>query len=988
MPALSYFRQMISQTNLCKFLLLHIFFSLSIVSQAKNVAVETQDTVYLYAESIDAPKHSFDLNDVFADSRGYLYLIYEQAVYRYNGQQFEEIECNSSTQHSFIRAKEIRGRVYIYDFLGQLFYIEDNCIIAYPHNQQLLDLNSFYNTIDYYLDPDDNLYISLEGNTLIKIDKQGQLSYPIHKDNPIITGYCAWPIDSNQYLFMTVNNASTLRRDTFYLFDKKFKVIDKFPVPSKGYKQPVSFAEVGNGDFYFSNGRGDFIHYQNKKFRNIDLGGSDLRRIYLDKQNYLWLSTLNNGTLRLNGKQTEIIPVKNALIACQDFQQNYWAYTASGDLFKVSRHKTQVHPSFNALIADSRKAILKMFGTKLYLFTGGEFLIETNQKYPDDKKLISLPRGFQLVDFSIDKDSSIYISSRGEVFYTKGREKWKKVELNHPILSYHHRTRTSLQRLNKHKSDEIYGFHNRYLFRLKSGRVEQVYEPFSEYIKQVATYKDSLIVVTNSAIHFLDLVEEDSKKKRILIPGATSIQVKPLQQHLILIVNGKEFWVYKQGNLKKVKTEDFFSRSSFIQDITMQSGFILGEDWFHYSFVKNKPENLQIDYGFSVPHFNTQAFVSNREKAYWIYKDQLLSLSFNSFNGIDFKPRLKGLKTYLDGSEIDLKSPIPYDFQFLRLDIEAINFNQEDLLFRYKIIGYAEKWNYSRENQIQLTSLPSGNYKIVIQALSGKKDLSEPLEIDIKIEGPIWSKAWFWILTIIALLGLILLFVRYRLNKIRKENKIALEKIRMEQLILKNQMNPHFIFNIISSLNFLLIDKQLDKAFEFLSLFSKQLRSILNYSAEEYISIKDEIVFLQRYLSLENFRLENSIQWSIELENPALEEKRIPVFLIQPLIENAIQHGLKRTKSEKYLNVFIQTSKEGFVEVLVRNTGLGFSDIPNFKERKGEKHSDSYRSALMIIYERLEKHNQSKLSCIEIERDIEFNNVKYSSQISIQIKLV
>jgi LytS/YehU family sensor histidine kinase len=157
------------------------------------------------------------------------------------------------------------------------------------------------------------------------------------------------------------------------------------------------------------------------------------------------------------------------------------------------------------------------------------------------------------------------------------------------------------------------------------------------------------------------------------------------------------------------------------------------------------------------------------------------------------------------------------------------------------------------------------------------------------------------LLLILVTLGAIYFYFNRRINKLKKEaaEKNALnEKINeMEQMALKAQMNPHFIFNCLNSIQEYVINSDVKGANKFISDFSKLIRSTLDNSSKKVISIEDEIKYLNNYLTLEQYRFENKFEFNIFTNKELnLADTYMPPMLLQPYLENAIRHGINNKK--------------------------------------------------------------------------------------------
>ena len=195
------------------------------------------------------------------------------------------------------------------------------------------------------------------------------------------------------------------------------------------------------------------------------------------------------------------------------------------------------------------------------------------------------------------------------------------------------------------------------------------------------------------------------------------------------------------------------------------------------------------------------------------------------------------------------------------------------------------------------------------------------------------------------------------LRKKNLEIKMAETQSKLNEYSLKslqNQMNPHFIFNSLNTMQHLMTSHQDEEALDYLADFSDLMREMLANSRLESILVSDEINFLNKYIELEKVRFshEFDLEWKINIDPDLLDEITIPAMLIQPIVENAIKHG-----------AFVEKSKHGKIEIevnLLSKTMMQFI-ITNSKQHALSPTSRGNDTALKVIRERLDLyqiHNQ------------------------------
>lgn len=250
---------------------------------------------------------------------------------------------------------------------------------------------------------------------------------------------------------------------------------------------------------------------------------------------------------------------------------------------------------------------------------------------------------------------------------------------------------------------------------------------------------------------------------------------------------------------------------------------------------------------------------------------------------------------------------------------------------------------------IDYKKLPPGNYQFRAIAKYGDKS-SEPFVYDFIIKQPFWKRWWFIVACILLSILAVYLYFRNRLRVHRLEvQKKLIQKQTETDLInakltaLRSQMNPHFIFNALNSIQNLILKADTERSYDYIVLFSKLVRSTLNYSEQEYISLDDEVEFLEVYLQLEKLRFDEDFVYRIE--NRCEELISIPPLIIQPFVENALLHGLLSKKGNKELNIIFDMEGSRLMCTIVDN-GIGRARSKEIQVRQGRERKSFALNAL------------------------------------------
>lgn len=297
---------------------------------------------------------------------------------------------------------------------------------------------------------------------------------------------------------------------------------------------------------------------------------------------------------------------------------------------------------------------------------------------------------------------------------------------------------------------------------------------------------------------------------------------------------------------------------------------------------------------------------------------------------------------------------LTYTQNNLSFEVEAIHLTYaNNLTYSYLLQGSDSDWSPpSRRNFISLSNLRPGSYTLRSRTCVKGESCAETKPLTLIILEPYWMSSWFRnsvmlaaVALVVLLFSLLLWMVKRRAKRRNVRLRMERDLLELEQRALRLQMNPHFIFNTLNSIQGLIAREEPRAARQALSRFAKLMREILQNSREEQIGLSEEFETLRNYLELARFTHENVFEYDLHLEK-GLEDVPIPPLLLQPFVENAIIHGLLPVGGGRVIVQAVSGAHSNEVRIVVEDNGVGMK--PN--ETKEPKH----RSAgLDVTLERL-----------------------------------
>ena len=469
--------------------------------------------------------------------------------------------------------------------------------------------------------------------------------------------------------------------------------------------------------------------------------------------------------------------------------------------------------------------------------------------------------------------------------------------------------------------------------------LKTVYLSPEDSLVQVLKYKDEFAFLLNSKIIFQNL-------DTIGFTFKASDGLYSKDYGLFISSQNDGLWIYRGGQLKRF----FIPSIRFPEKISDLK--LIGQQLFIHSstdelFLFNLDSQILNNVGQGIDFFDLDMW-----NTIWYCKNQKIGFNSQFINDelpIAFIQSVNYMDNVLLDTELELKKHEDLIAELGSFYIPDKNLNYE---WRSNLDGV---WK-SCEPNFRLSYPGAKLSKIEWRCHSGGL-YSQPVSLRLIEKYTLLNNVWFYIffglLIAIALLLIGNFRVRSRENALKKEKEklnlklqLATSLQRYDQL----KMNPHFVFNALNGINGMIAISEYQKARKAISKFSQLMRSVLNQSSEEKIALKDELSFLENYLQLEQLILGDKFEYEINAESINGE---IYPMLIQPLIENAIKHGIQAQNDKGLIIVEVHEIPKYF-RIIIKDSGPGFDPLKSV----GDKHLSK---ATGIIKQRLNAIDKWKL---------------------------
>ena len=465
------------------------------------------------------------------------------------------------------------------------------------------------------------------------------------------------------------------------------------------------------------------------------------------------------------------------------------------------------------------------------------------------------------------------------------------------------------------------------------------------HITDMAAMNDKLYL--SSPVHglysynyseFKSLYESgDFKEKEIQFISAS----KTLNKLYIATNSGKLFLVNLNDGFKIEQEFDRsgYSGTSILFLESYKDAVLVGTELGLNIITGKRHQFINQEQGLSMIDFKAakvledKLYISTVEGYYTLDMDALTSnfnhnatLALNRIN-VNQSEYLKEDKTWFTQTAPQFK--LPYNQN--NLELQFVSYNHpfpKKLEFSYSIKGLDTTWNKVVDSKrINLPYLPYGEFEVNVST----KDLNSGLITQSKLASitilpPFWKTWWFNVLMFVITASSLLFVYKKRVSviQVREAEKAKIQKRLIETKLeaLGSQMNPHFAFNALNSIQNYIIDNDVDNALLYLSEFAKLIRKTLDHSSLQFISLSEEISYLQSYVTLENMRFNNRVKVHFDYSDLDIDEVHLPPMLLQPFIENAFVHAFEKTHPKPELSISFFRN-DNVLKCIIKDNGKG-----------------------------------------------------------------
>jgi ligand-binding sensor domain-containing protein len=875
--------------------------------------------------------------DISQDGSGFIWFATENGLCRFDGKNFRIFDTRDGLpDNSILKVHAVHsGRVYFTPFTHGLYYYENDSFfkVAIPDKYK-----SDLSTISVLVDKRNTLTLSgltnsyiFENNQLISLhDKNNRIPETVFIKSVYDTLIIAGSEDSLYF----IPDSGRIRSYSYGGQDRRKLIFDRrFQRQHLRFRGDRDLGLLGplTGDSLFAHSENFLYIFNASTGEPVDsISVEKFSGAFLDNETSLWICTLGNGVYRLpsfafrslefDGKSEifSLIKTGRRIIAGTDFSKMYEIPIDKVHDWSINDISKYTAASLNPVAKTTgrnRIYSVKADQSDLYIGTDAFLLRKTGSSKPDFRKI------HPIKDIDVGDTSILVCTGQAALLMDK-----KNLSITDTLL--HQRSTAGV------------AYHGEYFIGTLGGlikvnastkKITELYNLFPPFKTRISALKrgtdDDLWIATSGLglVHF-----KNDKVVRVLKEkdGLTS------DICTALFVDGTLLWAGTNKGLNRIELR---GEKLNITRFTSANG-------------------LDADFINTVLATDSSVYVGTATGLTIFNKSVLSEKSVCILNILQVGQNNRKLKK--DSSYI-----FPYNALNIQIDFTAISFKSAgDITYSYQMEGLDQMPNTTRANFINFPTLQPGGYTLLIKAINKFGVESDTKRIRIVILPPWWATLLFRVTLLVAIGLIVLIIYRYNIRSIKRKQELKrdfeMRFAALEQKALQTQMNPHFIFNSLNSIQTFILDRNVEGANEYLTNFASLIRQTLENSMNSFITVASEIQYIETYLRLEKLRFRDKFEYRIQVDD-AIEQNNtlLPGMLLQPYIENSIRHGIQHRKdNEGLILVTMAKTTDNAVLYTIKDNGVG------------RKKAEQLKSSQHIEYQsRGTSINEKRIAAINIQ---------------------
>lgn len=931
---------------------------------------------WLYAQqpvfrhySVDEGLPSSEVYQVIQDKKGYIWIATNMGVSRFDGRTFKNYDVQDGLPENtvFEVYEDETGRIWFISFPFQLSFFRNDSIIPYKYNSVLRMIagrGAVPVKKSFMADKEGNVIFSLlrdgiiyrlnsEGklDKLVNLSNQGLSTLIMEHSNQLFIAQLGGQEESKKVLVKRPSGSTTIDIRKSEKYSHVQIMVDQFSngtvlftlneylhiiKPDNTYKSYnlndrifwLGCSEIDGSVWIGKENSGIEKYFLEtiEKGPSLDyLNKYSVTSNFIDNSGGVWFSTIENGVYYLPTAALKSINTSDGLSvdnikSIDQFRNAVYMGLSDGKLFKYD-HSTltqltipeSIPKSINVIKNQNDELLWLATDDYLYSFDGNKFRHYINDFYYNESRHYNNNSRyiFNIKDILPSNDRIYLGEAKGLSIFENG-----KIIYNSSITDEIDIRIESIEIIED--SSILIGAFNG-LWRFSKDRFEYLgYKNplLKQRITDIIHLADSTDFIFGTKGSGLIYKSGDNIFQITRSNGLSSNSVSSL------LLEGNNLWVGTNNGLNLIN----------IKEIKQNPKIVVFKK--EHGLISNEINKISGDHNY--------IYIATNKGLTIIDQNRYLSENIHPPIYINNVNIMKRDTTILNSYQLN------HNQNFITISFIGISFRDGgNLLYKYRLKGLSNEWISTNNLEVEYAFLPPGTYKFEVIAINSEGNSSiEPAVIDFKISPPYWKTWWFISLVITMVLASGVTFYYYRLKIVKKEHALQNDINWYRQQALTRQMDPHFVFNTLNSIQSYIIKNDRLSSSQYLSKFARLMRLILNNSQKQAIPLGDEIAALNLYMELESLRFQQKFEFSIITDHSVdVDSCYIPAFLIQPFVENAIWHGIMGLNTQGIIRITFTREKDQLI-CQVEDNGIGRTQSMEMKS-ENEKQKKSLGISLV-----------------------------------------
>lgn len=937
--------------------------------------------------TVDNGLPSSEVYHVLQDEKGYVWFATDEGVSRFNGYQFKNYTNLEGLPDNTVLElyEDETGKIWFISISGKLSWFENDSIYHYPHNavfDTLLQGSDYHIKKSFYVDADMNLYAGFYQHELFHIDPLGNR----HQIKPDVPGRSLIKIMGSGDEKIMVYSSRFKEQEPVIELIRNDGSLEYYPIEMKRNGNR-SIGMIYEDRILYSKFK-QLYSIEDERNYSVQEFDDEILWISKDRNGLIWIGFLKNGTMAYKNFDFEhpeyhLLAGNSVSSVMQDHEGGFWITTLENGVYYYPSLQMHTLTTRNGLYSN---VINKLTLKDDKLFFGGDRLYyyeyDLQQLKEHHYQLERPPRECRMMEWIGD---SLFLG------------------LNHAGTVYIYK-------------DQVHRFSDRAYRDLLFYDQELVYCFFLETIRfyQDGTDEiDYLHIPLVSKIY--DVIRLD---KEIAWLGTSdglfefnlaTHEYRPIRWHKAL--ENRINTMYREGNVVWIGTKGaglLRLEGNTLKQYNMEDGLpgnsinaIEKEDRAIWLGTNQGVARIMLNDALQIKDLSLinkgHGLPTNGIEDLTIYKDRVFAATkkglcyFNSaIEAVLSRVYISNLKiSGKDTALLDSYS-LSHDENYLEISFVGLNYQRNEALkYLYQLEGVDDDWKSTKDLTVRYPGLPPGDYRFSVKCINSYGKVSKVNEnLSFTIEEPYYQTLWFRMTVVFVVLfvvsAVLFSFFRIRLRELKKRNRIETELNRFRQQALSAQMNPHFIYNSLNSVQSYILRNEREKSSEYLSNLGNLMRRILDNSQYPAITLKEELEALNLYVKMEQVRFQDNFEFLLDVDKKVdLDGIKVPPLIIQPYVENAIHHGLRMKEGRRVLKVLVFRKKNNLCIHIIDN-GIGRKRAGEINRQKATKHksfgTEITNKRLSLYSELYDK--DIRISIVDLQDD---KGVAQGTQVEIEV---